>query len=465
MKSKLILVVSLFAAISCGRRDVETIRVEAQKIIDNIEAPTFRDVDYYVDAPADGVTDVREAIQAAIDLCSYENGGRVILRPGKYFSKGPIVLKSDVNLHLEEGAEILFSPDPADYLPGMITIWEGTELINYCSPIYAYHCENIAITGKGILNGQASKGAFSTMKHQHSEQQLALRTMAWNKVPVQERDFGAGSTLPPAMLQPWGCTKVLLEDFHLTDSPFWCIHPVFCDNVIVRGVSIDSQNLNNDGCDPESTSNVLIENCNFNSYDDAVAIKAGRDKEGWKTGRKSRNIVIRNNYFDSGSAVVCIGSEMAAGVENVYIYNIKAPACKTGLSLRGSRDRGGFIRNVYLEGMQVDSVASALIRLNDRYWEQMGGKKTPIFENITVRNCSAVKSDAGAIAITGREDKPISNVLLENVVVEQCPIPLVLEDAENVRFVNVSVNGTILEETPQPTVGVELPPAKMRVRK
>jgi len=434
-----------------------------EKIVASIQQPSFRNADYIVDAVADGVTDAREAINAAINQCSYDGGGRVIVKPGKYFCKGPIQLKSDVNLHLEEGSEILFSPDPADYTPMELTVWEGTELINYRSPINAYMCENIAITGKGILNGQANLSPFSKGRHTRGcPQVMELRRAAFSGVPAHLRGFGEESLLPPAMLQPWGCNKVLLEDFTLLDSPFWCMHAFYCYNVTVRRVKINSQHLNNDGFDPDCTSYVLVEDCDFNCLDDAIAVKAARDKEGWRSGKKSHDIVVRNCRFSTGSGGIVIGSEMAAGVYNVYAKDIKISDCKTLFSIRGNLDRGGFVRNIHVENMVADSVSSSVFFLNHRYTGLVGGNVAPKVTDITMRNCKAKKSADCGITFHGLEQCPAQNVLFENVEIGQCETPLDLDNFGKVVFKNVSINGKVIEETQQPTDGPKMKKAISR---
>jgi len=203
----------------------------------------------------------------------------------------------------------------------VLTVWEGTELFNYSPLVYAYHVSNIAITGKGTLNGSASN-VFATWRPQGSQMQDRLRQMGIDQVPVFQRNFGLESMLPPSMIQFSGCSNILIQDIHILDSPYWVIHPVFCTNVTVRGVEINSNNLNNDGCDPEYTRNVLIENSTFNVGDDAIAIKAGRDQDAWRIGQPTENIVIRNCIFNSKCNGLCIGSEMSAGVQNVFMENV-----------------------------------------------------------------------------------------------------------------------------------------------
>ena len=259
----IVLLFSYFSFVSVSAQPVNV-----KNILKGIIAPTFANRIFNVlelGADNKGIKDSREAINKSITTCSNAQGGTVFIPSGKYYIAGPIILKSNVNLNIAEGAEIIFSYNPQDYKPYVITIWEGTELFNYCPLVYAYHVSNIAITGKGKLNGNASKG-FAKWRPQRSKIQNRLRQFGIDQVSIQQRDFGDESNLPPSMIQFFGCSNILIQDIQIIDSPYWVIHPVFCNNVTVRGVNINSYNLNNDGCDPEYTRNVLIENCTFECW-------------------------------------------------------------------------------------------------------------------------------------------------------------------------------------------------------
>ena len=264
----------------------------------------------------------RQLIQRAIDSCSLAGGGHVIISKGIYYLKGNLVLKSDVNLHLEKDAYLLFSGKADDFLPEVWTRWEGTELYGHSPMIYAKHATNIAITGQGTIDAQGGR-EFASWSQIEVSDRNRLRKMGEKLIPVTERIFGKGTILRPSCIQFMGCSRILVEGITIKNSPFWTIHPVYCDNVIVRSITIDSHYPNNDGCDPESTSNVLIEECIFRTGDDAIAIKAGRDADGREIGRPSKNIVIRNCLFQSECNGLCIGSEMSGGVENIYMDNIQ----------------------------------------------------------------------------------------------------------------------------------------------
>lgn len=206
-------------------------------------------------------------------------------------STGAIHLKSNVDLHLAADATIKFSPDPKQYLPLVFTRWEGTELMNYSPFIYAFEQENIAVTGEGTLDGQAGlehwwrwngrkNWGWKEGEPSAAKARNLLHEMAENGTPVSEREFGEGSYLRPQFIQPYRCKNVLIEGITIKNSPMWEVHPVLCTNVTVRKLTINSTGPNNDGCDPESCADVLIEDCSFNTGDDCIAIKSGRNADG-----------------------------------------------------------------------------------------------------------------------------------------------------------------------------------------
>ena len=418
----------------------------ASRILSGIHAPVFRDADYY---PADG-RDFRHSLNEAIRQCSEDGGGRVIVPAGEYECNGPLILLSHVNLHLEKGARINFGSNPEYYLPPVRTIFEGTELYNYSPFIYAFEAEDIAITGEGTLDGRASLG-FARFRPQRSAQQDTLRQMGIDGVPVEARCFGERSILPPSMIQPFGCKNILIEDVTILDSPYWVIHPVLCDNVTVRGVKISSFNLNNDGCDPEYTSNVLIEDCDFDCGDDAIAIKAGRDQDGWRIGVPTKNIIIRNCRFNSKCNGLCIGSEMSAGVENVLAENIEIGNCHSGIYFKSNLDRGGYIRNVRVRNVRCDTVRTAFIRFETAYHGARGGHHPTVFDNFVVEDISGGASGQCGFYAVGIEDKPLGRIVLKNVNLERASEPYILRYAGDVTFRNVKINGRKMARRPSDT--------------
>lgn len=379
-------------------------------------------------------------IQEAIDSCSLNGGGRVVVEKGIYHLDGPLNLKSDVNLHLEEGAYLKFSGKSSDFLPVVHTRWEGTELYGHSPMIYAYHANNIAITGKGTIDAQGGI-EFAKWAAIEADDRDRLREMGDKLVPVRERIFGEGTVLRPSCIQPFGCSRILIEGITIKDSPFWTIHPVYCDNVIVRGVTIDSHFPNNDGCDPESTYNVLIENCTFRTGDDAIAIKAGRDTDGRNIGRASRNIVIRNCKFYSECNGLCIGSEMSGGVSDVYMSNIEIGTVKNALYFKSNKDRGGYIRNVYVDSIKIERTKGAILRFETNYFGYRGGNYEALYEDFIIKNVHAGLSDNYAFFMDGNESRKIDDICIENFYVDNARYPHYFKNVNNVSLVNASVNG------------------------
>lgn len=390
----------------------------------------------------------RQWLQQAIDSCSSTGGGRVVVEKGVYLIDGNLILKSDVNLHLQEGACLLFSGKADDFLPEVFTRWEGTELYGHSPMIYAYHANNIAITGKGTIDAQGGR-EFAPWSQREAPDRNRLRDMGEKLVPVHERVFGKGTTLRPSCIQFIGCSRILVEGLTIKNSPFWTIHPVYCDNVIVRGVTIDSHYPNNDGCDPESTSNVLIEDCIFRTGDDAIAIKAGRDADGRRIARPSKNIVIRNCLFNSECNGLCIGSEMSGGVEDIYMDNIQIGTVKNALYFKSNPDRGGYIRNVQVSNITIERSKGAILRFETNYFGYRGGNHASMYENFHIKNIKAKCSDNYAIFMDGYEKKPIKNIEIEQFHVQKATYPCYLRHTENIRLKNASVNGQRLPQSPK----------------
>ena len=244
-------------------------------------------------AKGDGKTDCKPAFDKAMKRAAKVGGARIVVPAGTYWLEGPIHFVSNVNLELQEGATLKFSPEPSSYLPLVKTSWEGTFVQNYSPFIYGYGLENVAITGRGTIDGNAGS-TFATWRSKQREGQQLSRQMNHQEVPVAERNFGEGYWLRPQLIQFFNCRNITLSGVFITNAPFWCIHLLKSENVICRGLRYDAKLVNNDGIDPEYTRNVLIEDIEFNNGDDNVAIKCGRDNDGWTTATPSENIIIRH---------------------------------------------------------------------------------------------------------------------------------------------------------------------------
>jgi polygalacturonase len=386
--------------------------------------------------------DVRPAVTAAIAALAAQGGGRVVVPSGNWLCDGPIHLRSNIELHLESGATLRFSPNPQSYLPVVLTRWEGTDCYNYSPFIYARDCHDVALTGPGVIDGQGAAHWLPWRPEQRAAQ-TRLRDMGRDGVPVEQRVFGEGHKLRPHFVQFHSCERVLVDGTTLLDSPFWLIHPVYCSDVIVRNVTARSRHINSDGVDPDSSRRVLIEHCHFDVGDDGVAIKSGRDQDGWRVARPSEDIVIRNcRYSGETGGGVAIGSEMSGGVRNVFIENWTLPRANHALYFKANLDRGGLITDVHIRNIACGETDSVLIFTND-YHSYRGGDYPPRFERVTVENVNCDRTRM-ALHIFGHPRAPVRDVTLRDITVATAQVPLELRDIEGVRFENVRINGRII---------------------
>jgi len=375
-----------------------------------------------VTTPAPGSHDCHPALAAAIAACHKAGGGRVLVPAGNWYCKGPIVLRSNVHVHLAAGAQVCFSADPADYAKygdidcgaaGKLVLsrWQGNDVLNYSPLVYAFNQSNIALTGEdwtSVLNGQAGvyvdagagpwwdwidrkdnavtagsvnplNAPLETVAPWLNAQQRALiqgEHPRWNGdtrylpalseagVPVARRVFGIGHHLRPSMIELIGCDGVLLENYQTVDSPFWQHHPVNCRNLRISRVNMESMGPNNDGFDPESCDTVLVEGCTFNTGDDCIAIKSGKNRD--TQYGPTRNVVIQDCVMNSGHGGVTLGSEMAAGIEHVYAQRIEfrnihwaSEPLRSAIRLKANMNRGGFLRHLYVRDVTVPNGVDA----------------------------------------------------------------------------------------------------------
>lgn len=388
-------------------------------------------------AKGDSITNNKAAFDKAMALCKKNNGGTIIVPKGIYKINGPIHFVSNVNLKIEKGAKIKFSDKPEDYLPMVLTSWEGTILYNYSPLIYAYECSNIAITGEGIIDGEGGK-TWKSFKAKEGKGKDLSRDMNHNNVALKDRKLGDGYFLRPQMIQFFKCKNILVENIRIENSPFWCLHLLKSESITVRGISYKSLNYNNDGIDPEYAKDVLIENVTFNNGDDNVAIKAGRDHEGRANFETpSENIVIRNCNFKGLHGVV-IGSEMSAGVQNVFVENCKTVGyLKRGIYIKTNADRGGFIKNVFVRNIQLDEVEDCLY-ITANYHGEGKGYQSDI-SNVHFSNITCNKATESGIVIQGFPDKKIRNISLRNIEIKEAKNAISNENAENVLMTDVFI--------------------------
>ncbi|QYM78540.1 glycoside hydrolase family 28 protein [Horticoccus luteus] len=369
-------------------------------VLARISAPQFPARDFPItEFGARPGLDATAALRAAIAACSAAGGGRVVVPAGLWLT-GAIHLRSGVNLHVSAGATLRFSTDPTAY-PLVFTRWEGIECLNHSPLIYAFEQENIAVTGTGTLDGQASDDTWWRWVNRSAEglrpQQAArdaLVALGEQGVPVTQRIFGDGHFLRPNFIQTYRCRNVLIEGVTIIRSPMWEIHPVLSTNVTVRGVKIDSHGPNNDGCNPESSRDVLIEDCVFDTGDDCIAIKSGRNADGRRVGLPSENIVVRRCTMKDGHGGVVIGSEVSGGCRNVFVEDcvMDSPSLDRALRLKSNAQRGGVIENVFMRRVTVGQVAEAILTVDLLYGEGAAGEHPPTVRNIHLDRITSTSS-------------------------------------------------------------------------
>jgi polygalacturonase len=434
-------VVFVFSLIGCSRTANEKHGwALVPGIVQRIQTPAIPELEISVlsfGAKADGVTDNAAAIRSAIRACTDQHGGKIIFPPGEYYIGGPIHLENNIQLHLTENARLIFGDDPKSYLPVVLTSWEGTRLYNYSPFIYAMGKSNIAITGSGVIDGTASH-VFNNWRPNQVPDQTLLRHMNNADTPLSERIFGDGHFLRPHLIQFYACENVLIDGVTILDAPFWCVHMVFSQNITIRNVTFNSQQLNNDGIDIESSEYVLIENIRFNNNDDNIAIKAGRDLEGRKLQKPSRNIIVRNCSFQGHNALA-IGSEMSGGVYNVFVENCTSEGdVRNGIYLKSNKDRGGKIADTYMRNISFVNV-NTLIRIEPDYKGE-GALHPPVFENIFLENISTQNAAEYGIYIMGSAESPVRNVMLKDIRINRASTSALIKYATGVNMSNVQIN-------------------------
>ena len=375
--------------------------------------------------------------------------------PSGIFLTGAIHLKSNVNLHVTRNATILFSQDTNKYLPVVFTRFEGVELMNFSPFIYAYAQESIAITGSGTIDGNAGNEAWWPWKGKkeygwkegapNGDADVAkLFQMAEEGVPVAQRVFGAGHFIRPSFIQPYKCKNVLIDSVTLKRSPMWEIHPVLCENVTVSNVTVITHGPNNDGCNPESSKNVLIKNCYFDTGDDCIAVKSGRNADGRRLNVPSENIVIQGCRMKDGHGGVVIGSEASGSVRNVFAEDcvMDSPNLERVLRIKTNSRRGGVIENIYMRNVTVGEVSDAVIWVDFKYQEGDGGPHTPVVRNIFVENVTSQKSKH-ALYLEGYARSPITNLHVVNCRFDGVAEGSVLNHYRELKMKEFYVNGEL----------------------
>ena len=391
-------------------------------------------------AKGDSATNNKLAFDKVMQASKAKGGAKIVVTSGIYIVNGPIHFVDNTTLELQKGAKLIFGTNAKDYLPVVPTSWEGTFIYNYSPLIYAYQVKNVAIIGEGIIDGNGKEGFSKWYDLQKPSQQLS-RKMNHEGIPVKDRIFGEGHYLRPHLIQFFECKNILIEGVTITNSPFWSVHFLKSENITARKVKFNAFNKNNDGFDPEYSKNILIEDIDFNNADDNVAIKAGRDHEGRKTAIPSENIIIRNSRFKGLHGVV-IGSEMSAGVQNIFVENCSYGGyCKRGIYLKSNPDRGGFIKDVYVSNVEFGAVEDGVF-ITSFYHGEGKGFATDI-QNIFINNLSFKSASHAGVVIQGYPDKKVNNVYFTKLKIDSCATALSLTNTENIILNDVVIGNEV----------------------
>ena len=442
-----------------------------RQIEQSIRVPQFADKAYVITKYGAKATNTaaqnQKAIQKTIDLCSKKGGGRVVIPAGQTFITGAITLKDGVNLHVEEGAVLEFAFEPELY-PIVETSWEGLECFNLSPCVYAFKAKDIAITGKGTIDGGGSNDTWwpwngnprfgwkEGMISQRIESRPRLLKNGEDGIPMYnekgerspERVFGPKDGLRPQLVSFNKCEGILLEDITLLRSPFWVIHPLHSTDITVRRVKMINDGPNGDGCDPECCDRVLIEDCFFNTGDDCIAIKSGRNRDGRERNMPSKNIIIRRCEMKNGHGGVVVGSEISGGCQNVFAHDcvMDSPELERVLRIKTNSCRGGIIENINMRNIKVGVCKESVLKINLDYEpkEICCRGNFPTVRNIYMENVTSEQSKYG-VQIIGLEE----DTYVYDVTVKDCHFNGVKDGnfqsgkTRNITFDNLFVNGSL----------------------
>lgn len=396
-----------------------------------------------------------DAFHRAIDAANEAGGGKVLVPEGDWLS-GPIHLKSNINLHVEEGATIYFSTDKEDYLPVVRQRHEGVEAYNYSPMIYAYKLKNVAITGNGVLDAQGEH--WWEWFEEHGSPPRAIAT----KVPLSRREFGKGAGMEgmrPNFIIFWKSEDILVEGITLNDTPMWNVHLIYSKNIIVRDVTINSLDApNGDGVVIDSSKDVLVEYNHFETGDDAVVLKSGMNEEALEINIPTENVVVRNfeaREVRTGSGGVVFGSETSGGIRNVHVHDAYFEGSDRGIRFKTERGRGNVIENIYIHDVRMKDVTYEAINFNTYYTGPGVTGPSPLIRNIHIRDIH-IDGVENAIVLTGLPEKWLENMTLENITVANSEVGARLTRVKGLTFKNIEIRSDeramIVEDTYEMTM-------------
>lgn len=422
----------------------EIASIEAPFPMPQLERPQFPDRSFnIVDFGAQELTDdpenmITDAVHEAIEAAYKAGGGKVIIPEGEWLS-APIHLKSNINLHISEGATVYFSENRNDYLPVVHQRHEGVEAYNYSPLIYAYKVNNIAVTGKGVLDGQGKQ-----WWDWYREYGPPPRAQA-SKVPLSRRDFGKGSGMEgmrPNFIVFMHTEDALIEGITLNDGPMWNVHLIYTDRAIVRDVTVNSLNApNGDGLVVDSSKDILIEYNHFETGDDAVVIKSGLNEEGLEINIPTENVVVRNftaRDVRTGSGGVVFGSETSGGIRNIYVHDAVFDGADRGIRFKTERGRGNVTENIYVRNVKMTNITREAINFNTFYTGPDVTGPAPLISNIDIRDVE-IDGVPNAIVLIGLPEKWLENIHLENITVKNTKRAMQLTRVKNLTLKNIVI--------------------------
>lgn len=444
-----------------------------KQIEQSIRMPQFADREYSITqfgaSPKASAAKNQKAINRAILMCSKKGGGRVVVPRGEWLT-GAIRMQSHVNLVVEEGATLKFAFEPELY-PLVKTSWEGIGCWNYSPCIYAYQATDVALTGKGTIDGNGSKQTWwpmcgaprygfvkgETKEAQNLGSRAQLLKYAENDVPWDQRKFGMGKGLRPQLVNFVESDGILIKDLHLVNSPFWVIHPLLSKNITVDGVFVQNDGPNGDGCDPEACDGVLIQNCTFDTGDDCIAIKSGRNNDGRLWNKPSQNIIIRNCKMADGHGGVVIGSEISGGCRNVFAEDcyMDSPHLDRVLRIKTNNCRGGLIENINMRNVTVGQCNEAVLRINLDYEprEECYRGFEPTVRKVYMENVTSKESKYGVQIIGLNNIENVYDITVKNCKfdgVSKAPVSI-SGKTRDIKFDNLFINGSlVLKEADRP---------------
>lgn len=415
-------------------------------------------------AKANGKTLNTKLINSTIDRLNRAGGGTLFFPAGTYLT-GSIHLKSNITLELEAGATLLFSDNFDDYLPFVEVRHEGVMMKSFQPLIYAVNAENITIKGEGTLNGQGKKWWMEFFRVMIDLKDNGMRNInkyqpmwdAQNDTTAiyAETNKDYVNTLQrrffrPPFIQPVRCKKVKIEGVKIINSPFWTVNPEFCDNVTIKGITIDNvPSPNTDGINPESCRNVHISDCHISVGDDCITIKSGRDAQARRLRVPCENITITNCTMLSGHGGVVIGSEMSGGVRKVTISNCVFDGTDRGIRIKSTRGRGGVVEDIRVSNIVMSNIKREAVVLNLKYSKMPAepkSERTPIFRNIHISGMTVTDVNT-PIKIVGLEEAPISDIVLRDIHIRGAKQKCIFEDCKHITMEDVTVNGETIKST------------------